>query len=65
MKRVATILFSIIPSTVFAHIVPGEVLGHSGHLPHAQAHSFFHSEYIFILLAIVALVYAVDLIRHK
>ena len=65
MKQVATILLSILPSTVFAHIVPGEVLMGSGHLPHAHAHGFFHTEYIFIPLALVALLYAFNLIRHK
>ena len=65
MKRVATILFSILPSTVFAHIVPGEALMHSEHMTHAHAHGFFHTEYIFIALAFVALLYAVNLIRSK
>jgi hypothetical protein len=65
MKQLAIVLFSIIPSAVFAHIVPGEVLMHAEHLPHAQTHGFFHAEYIFIILAFVALLYAVNLIRHK
>lgn len=65
MKRVATILFSILPSTVFAHIVPGEALMGSAHMSHVHAHGFFHTEYIFIPLALVALLYAFNLIRHK
>ncbi len=65
MKRVAAILFSIIPGSAFAHIVPGEVLMHSQHMTHAHAHGLFHTEYIFIPLALVALWYAFNLIRHK
>lgn len=65
MRRVAAILCSILPGTVFAHIVPGEVLLGSEHLAHAPTHGFFHTEYIFIVLAVVAVFYAVDLIRHK
>jgi hypothetical protein len=67
MKRLATILLSILPGAAFAHIVPGEIIMGSERMSHAhtQAHGSFHTEYIFIVLALIAVLYAVKLVRNK